>query len=114
MDEDMIAYCGMNCELCSAYLKKRKNPCPGCKPRGMGCLHPGGKGLCEKVHNKEVEFCFECEDFPCKRLKNLDKRLRDETGLPVSMAEEPLASVALGTGKMLSDMALLRKICIER
>ena len=47
-------------------------------------------------------------------IKNLDKRLRDETGLPVSMAEDPLASVALGTGKMLSDFALLRKICLER
>ena len=30
-------------------------------------------------------------------LKNLDKRLREETGLPVSMADDPLASVALGT-----------------
>jgi len=47
-------------------------------------------------------------------IKNLDKRLRDETGLPVSMAEDPLASVALGTGKMLSDFGLLRKICLER
>jgi len=47
-------------------------------------------------------------------IKNLDKRLRDETGLPVSMAEDPLASVALGTGKMLSDFVLLRKICLER
>ena len=47
-------------------------------------------------------------------IKNLDKRLRDETGLPVSMAEDPLASVALGTGRMLSDFVLLRKICLER
>jgi rod shape-determining protein MreB len=47
-------------------------------------------------------------------LKNLDKRLRDETGLPVSMAEDPLAAVALGTGKILVDFALLRKVCLER
>ena len=31
-------------------------------------------------------------------LKNLDKRIRQETGLPVSIAEDPLASVVLGTG----------------
>jgi rod shape-determining protein MreB len=46
-------------------------------------------------------------------LKNLDKRLREETGLPVSLAEDPLACVALGTGKMLTDFSLLRKISID-
>ena len=46
-------------------------------------------------------------------LKNLDRRIREETGLPVSIAEDPLASVALGTGKMLTDFKLLRRIVIE-
>ncbi len=46
-------------------------------------------------------------------LKNLDKRIREETGLPVSIADDPLASVVLGTGKLLSDFKLLRKISIE-
>ena len=46
-------------------------------------------------------------------LKNLDKRIREETGLPVSIAEDPLASVVLGTGRMLSDFRLLRKISID-
>jgi len=46
-------------------------------------------------------------------LRNLDKRIREETGLPVSIAENPLASVVLGTGKMLSDFKLLRKISID-
>ena len=46
-------------------------------------------------------------------LKNLDRRIREETGLPVSIAEDPLASVVLGTGKMLTDFKLLRKISLE-
>jgi rod shape-determining protein MreB and related proteins len=46
-------------------------------------------------------------------LRNLDKRIREETGLPVSIAEDPLASVVLGTGKMLTDFKLLRRIAIE-
>ena len=46
-------------------------------------------------------------------LKNLDKRISEETGLPVSLADDPLACVALGTGKMLSDFDLLRRITIE-
>ena len=36
-------------------------------------------------------------------LEGLDEVLRDETGLPVSVAEEPLTCVALGTGRALED-----------
>ena len=43
-------------------------------------------------------------------LRNLDKRLRDETGLPVLVAENPLTSVVLGAGMMLSDLPLLRRV----
>jgi len=46
-------------------------------------------------------------------LKNLDKRIREETGLPVSIADDPLASVVLGTGKLLSDFKLLRKVSLD-
>ena len=46
-------------------------------------------------------------------IKNLDKRIREETGLPVTLAENPLSCVVLGTGKMLSDFDLLRKIAIN-
>ena len=43
-------------------------------------------------------------------LKNLDTRLRTETGLPVFLADDPLTSVVLGAGKMLSDFALLKRV----
>jgi rod shape-determining protein MreB len=46
-------------------------------------------------------------------LKNLDKRLREETGLPVQVAEDPLSSVVLGAGKMLSDFNLLKRISLD-
>jgi rod shape-determining protein MreB len=46
-------------------------------------------------------------------LQNLDERLRQETGLPVQVAEDPLSAVVLGAGKMLSDFNLLRKISID-
>jgi len=47
------------------------------------------------------------------QLKNLDRRLREETGLPVQMAEDPLTSVVLGAGKMLTDFPLLRRISLD-
>jgi len=46
-------------------------------------------------------------------LKNLDKRLREETGLPVSIADDPLTSVVMGTGRVLSDFNLLRKVSLD-
>jgi rod shape-determining protein MreB len=46
-------------------------------------------------------------------LRNLDLRLRDETGLPVLVAENPLTSVVMGAGMMLTDMNLLRKVCVN-
>ena len=46
-------------------------------------------------------------------LKNMDRRLREETSLPVQQAEDPLSSVVLGAGKMLSDFDLLRRISLD-
>jgi len=43
-------------------------------------------------------------------LKNLDLRIKSETGLPVFLAEEPLSSVVIGTGKMLEDLEMLRRL----
>jgi rod shape-determining protein MreB len=43
-------------------------------------------------------------------LKNLDKRFREETLLPVFVADDPLSSVVLGAGKVLENLPLLEKI----
>jgi len=43
-------------------------------------------------------------------LRNLDARLRDDTQLPVILAEDPLSSVVLGAGKMLDDHGLLKRV----
>jgi rod shape-determining protein MreB len=45
-------------------------------------------------------------------LKNVDKRIREETQLPVFITEDPLTTVVLGAGKMLDDLDLLRKISL--
>ncbi|MFZ3367915.1 MAG: rod shape-determining protein [Candidatus Sulfotelmatobacter sp.] len=46
-------------------------------------------------------------------LRNLDKRIREETGLPVCIADDPLCSVVLGTAKLLDDFRLLRRIAVD-
>ncbi len=48
------------------------------------------------------------------RLKNLDKRLREETGLPVTIAEHPMTTVVEGTGYLLKHPELLKKVALGR
>ena len=45
-------------------------------------------------------------------LENMDMVLRESTGLPVSIADEPLSCVALGTGRCLEEMKVLRNVLI--
>ena len=44
-------------------------------------------------------------------LKNLDTLLREETGLPVFLAEDPLSAVVIGAGKALESLDILRQVC---
>lgn len=84
MEEDLIAPCGMNCGVCVSYqalkndLKHKgfsKQYCPGCLPRGKHCSFLNRH--CERLGKGLVRFCYECGDFPCVRLKALDKRYRE-------------------------------------
>jgi len=83
MDPALIAPCGMNCALCAGYLALKndvKNKgirminCPGCRPRKKKCAFL--KGHCSKLSKGEVTYCFECNSFPCDRLRTIDKRYR--------------------------------------
>jgi len=46
-------------------------------------------------------------------LANLDLLLRDSTGLPVMLAEDPLTAVVLGTGRCLDELELLREVAVR-
>jgi len=46
-------------------------------------------------------------------LGNLDYVLRHATGLPVSIADEPLSCVAMGTGRCLEEMKTLKHVLHE-
>jgi rod shape-determining protein MreB len=46
-------------------------------------------------------------------LRNLDKLLREETGLPIIVADDPLSSVVLGCGKILDNIDILKEIAIQ-
>ncbi|MBU0679829.1 MAG: rod shape-determining protein [Proteobacteria bacterium] len=46
-------------------------------------------------------------------LTNLDKRLKQETGLPIIIADDPLSSVVLGSGKALENIDVLREVMVS-
>lgn len=89
MREELIAPCGMNCRLCVAY-QRDKNRCGGCRNEidikyktksSMNCVIKN----CPVIKSNKSGFCFECDKFPCQRLKQLDKRYR--TKYHMSMLE---------------------------
>jgi len=83
MKKELIAPCGMNCVICASYQAYQHNVknkgvkmpyCCGCRPRDKKCAFL--KKRCDLLMNKKVEYCYECKEFPCDRLKKIDKRYR--------------------------------------
>jgi len=77
--QGMIAPCGMNCGLCIGHLREEK-PCGGCygredKNKPETCRSCSIVN-CEFLETTESGFCYDCDKYPCVRLKSLDKRYR--------------------------------------
>lgn len=76
-----IAPCGLLCNLCLAF-QRSKNRCDGCNSTGekpLYCLRCAIKN-CEMKKSNASLICYECAGYPCKRLKDLDKRYRTKYG----------------------------------
>ena len=46
-------------------------------------------------------------------LKGLDQLLREETSLPITVVDDPLSTVVVGTGKALDNLGVLKEVCID-
>jgi hypothetical protein len=81
--KDLMAPCGMNCGICMAYLRE-KNTCSGCRNlRGdekISCARCRMKN-CEFFKDGKKKFCFECKNYPCDKVKHIDKRYRTKYGM---------------------------------
>ena len=96
MKYELLAPCGMDCSTCSAYLASRHgvpkkrgriSHCIGCRPRNKQCAYL--KGQFELLAKNTIEFCFQCERYPCERLERLDQRYRRTYGVsPIQNLEE--------------------------
>jgi hypothetical protein len=64
-----FSLCGLNCALCSNFHihTAGKFKCPGCGGEKFFEKHPSCAVItCSRKHNN-IEFCFDCDEYPCKR-----------------------------------------------
>lgn len=112
MENDLAAPCGVYCGACRQYLVRKKDleskrghirGCKGCRIRNKICASI--KRECESLKNKELEFCFECENFPCHNLRRLDTKYRERYS--VSMISNLQRIQEIGVEKWLKEQKRL-------
>ncbi len=88
--EKLIAPCGMNCAICSNYLAYvnhlNTSQCAGCRTSNKKCTYLFEKctGINHPIKgNANAKFCFECDQYPCKEIKRMDRRYRDNYTMSV-------------------------------
>ena len=98
-----IAPCGMNCSICRGFLRK-KNKCPGCREIDENKPISRAKckiKICNELKKNNLKYCYKCVKFPCKRIKNLDKRY--QTKYNMSMIENLENINKLGIRKFIKN-----------
>lgn len=73
IDPIMFAPCGMNCMVCYKHCNSKK-ACVGCIAGESG--KPEHCRTCKIktcLNRRELSYCYECESFPCKLVKNMEK-----------------------------------------
>jgi hypothetical protein len=69
-----FALCGLNCVFCPKFNTDGSSKCPGCGGPLFNEKHPScGVISCSLKHNN-VEFCFECSEYPCKRYQDIGEK----------------------------------------
>ncbi len=96
MDCGMIAPCGINCTVCYAHMRS-KNRCGGCRSADnlpnscQRCIIRS----CDKRKDGEADFCFVCAQYPCAKLKSLDKRYRTKYATDIREIQETIKTQGL-------------------
>lgn len=116
--ENLLAYCGVNCAECDTFKATQANnvqnlkimarhlsmtfhkkisikdiECDGCKSEGRHCFYCGKDCVIKKCClEKHYATCIECLDFPCTALTNFFKKKPDaKTNLQLLRKKTPLS-----------------------
>lgn len=69
----LFSACGLNCGLCPRYYTNGPSRCPGCAGEGFTKVHPSC-GVLSCCQRKGLEYCFSCEEYPCKKYDGADAK----------------------------------------
>ena len=67
----LFSACGLNCGLCPRHYADGKSKCPGCAGADFSKVHPSC-GVLSCCQRKGIEYCFLCDEFPCKKYDGAD------------------------------------------
>lgn len=68
----LFSACGLNCGLCPRYQMDGTSKCPGCSGEDFLTKHPKC-GVLSCSQRKGIEYCYQCDEFPCKKYDGADK-----------------------------------------
>jgi len=108
VDNNLAAPCGIYCGACRQYLlwkkdlleeKGYKMGCKGCRIRNKNCAFI--RRDCPALKKKELDYCYECEQFPCKKLQKIDSQYQERYS--VNLVENLKRIEEIGVEKWLQE-----------
>lgn len=105
-----FSLCGLNCLLCPRYHTEGSSRCPGCGGPEFSQKHPTCAVVtCSRRHGN-VEYCFLCSEFPCRRYKNLPDK---DSFITYKNVLRNFSEAEANLKKYLSDLRSKEKILEE-
>ena len=108
VDNNLAAPCGIYCGACRQYLLWKKDlleergykmGCKGCRIRNKNCAFI--RRDCPALKKKELDYCYECEQFPCQKLQKIDSLYQERYS--VNMVENLKRIEEIGVEKWLQE-----------
>lgn len=108
VDNNLAAPCGIYCGACRQYLLWKKDlleergykqGCKGCRIRNKNCAFI--RRDCPTLRKKEIDFCYECDQFPCQKLKKIDTHYQEKYS--VNMVKNLKRIEEIGVEKWLQE-----------
>ena len=107
-----FSLCGLNCALCPNFHihTDGKFKCPGCGGENFYKKHPSCAIItCSKKH-KNVEFCFNCDEYPCKRYLEPSEK---DSFITYKNREKNIKSAIKNLNKYLDEIEKKKRILCE-
>ena len=104
-----FSLCGLNCVLCPRFHTDGNSKCPGCGGDNFYEKHPSCPIISCSLKHNNIEFCFDCNEFPCKRY--IEPSTKDSF-ITYKKRQENIQSAKNGLKKYLNELEDKKNILI--